>query len=129
MSGARRWLWTAWRWYGHQRAVVVIPALFLPVVLLAATAGRDAAAPAAAAVLALEIAYCFARPRGGLDAFLASAIPNAGTTVLHGAFGWRVAAVAPPLIALALYILWDIDREARPDAGADLEPADSGTPA
>ena len=102
---------------------MVIPAL-CAAVLVAELIDRSAARPIAWAVLVLLIAYCIARPADGREAFLIAAVPSAGTTLLHEALDLPVAVVLPPLIAVALYALWDLDRDA-PGEAAESERAGS----
>src|SRR4051812_553574 len=64
--------------------------------------------PVLAACFAL---YCAARPRGGLDAFMAFAGPAGSAWVFHTITGLPYSALALILLALGLVALLVMDRE------------------
>ena len=64
-----------------------------------------------AALAACYAVYCIARPRGGIDAFLAFSGPAGSAWVFHMITGLPYPALAMILLALALVALIVIDRE------------------
>jgi hypothetical protein len=55
--------------------------------------------------------YCHARPRGGLDAFMAFTCPAGSAWVFHLVTGLPYPALVAILVALALVALMAMDRE------------------
>ena len=62
-------------------------------------------------VVAVYIAYCIARPRGGWDVFWPFLFPGPTSQIAHDAFGWPRAAVSVPLLALSLVMIWANERD------------------
>jgi hypothetical protein len=111
------WALDAWFAFGRLPALPVLAAFFA----LAAIGGLLLDTPVAetvlVAVLAAYVLYCLARPTGGWDAFAAASLPGCVSWLVNELFGvprW----LGVVLIPLALWLAWNLDRDAQASPGS-----------
>jgi hypothetical protein len=102
----------------------VLLAFFLVATLAAVTLDGSARAGVAIALVVLLVAYCVARPNGGVDVFLIAAAPNAIGAILEEVAGtpsWLAIVFVP----IALFLARDADKtdgRTPPSASAPARP-------
>lgn len=106
-----------WSRFGALPALPLVVLFFVLAGVAALTTDEATSTAVGVALVAMLIAYCVARPAGGVDLFFAVAAPNAGWQVANDLFGaplWVYFALLP----IALIGAWSADH---PDEQRDVE--------
>ena len=100
-----------WTRLGHFPGANLAAYLVSLLIAVALVWSFETALYAWAAAAAAYAVYCFARPRGGVDAFMAFACPAGSAWVVHLISGLPYPALVAIMLAVGLLALIVIDRE------------------